>query len=262
MPPPNHTDDKQKPGATFQDRMDAVRKILAESDFYVILDVERTCLQIEIRRAYISKSRLIHPDKLRNNDESTKAFQKIASAYETLYDPQRREEYDLYGKRYHSMNSEATLSNALAQIFTEFMQGEFENLLQIVEFINTQNPDIAISRDSAKQFFAQVHDVVVVAGRYCSVAKFEIMKLYEIQQQLRRLSYFDVLGRLRLTIRMTRIFLSIPVALNRHVTERQIMNEGFENVLDGVAGWLEHSEKSIGWVKGWVGSKRTSWWGF
>jgi hypothetical protein len=99
----------------------------------------------------------------------------------------------------------------------------------------------------------------LVAGDYLNVAKFEVMRLYEIQQELRSLSYFDVLGRLRLTIQMTRVFLSIPIKMNTHVTDRQIMNQQFTNVLGGVTGFLESSENSISNLNGWV--KRRSWFG-
>ncbi|KAI9595416.1 hypothetical protein BDF19DRAFT_422709 [Syncephalis fuscata] len=242
-----------------EDRIAMVEQILAENDFYQILGLERSCAQNEIRRAYISRSRVIHPDKMRNSESSTQAFQKLSSAYETLSNPSRRRDYDVSGRRYHSHNSEETLSNALAQFFSEFMAGDFDNLLQIVEFLNSQNPELAINKDSARRFFHQIRDVALVAGQYLSVAKFEVMRLYEIQQELRSLSYFDVLGRLRLTIQMTRVFLAIPIKMNTHVTDRQIMNQQFTNVLGGVTGFLETSENGISNLNGWV--KRRSWFG-
>ncbi|KAI8049531.1 DnaJ domain-containing protein [Syncephalis plumigaleata] len=242
-----------------KDRIVMVEQILAENDFYGILGLERTCAQNEIRRAYISRSRIIHPDKMRNSESSTQAFQKLSSAYETLSNPTRRRDYDVSGRRYHSQNSEETLSNALAQFFSEFMAGDFDNLLQIVEFLNSQNPELAINKESARRFFHQIRDVALVAGQYLNVAKFEVMRLYEIQQELRSLSYFDVLGRLRLTIQMTRVFLAIPIKMNTHVTDRQIMNQQFTNVLGGVTGFLETSENGISNLNGWV--KRRSWFG-
>ncbi|RKP22556.1 hypothetical protein SYNPS1DRAFT_25660, partial [Syncephalis pseudoplumigaleata] len=183
----------------------------------------------------------------------------LSSAYETLSNPTRRREYDISGRRYHSQNSEETLSNALAQFFSEFMAGDFDNLLQIVEFLNSQNPELAINKESARRFFHQIRDVALVAGQYLNVAKFEVMRLYEIQQELRSLSYFDVLGRLRLTIQMTRVFLAIPIKMNTHVTDRQIMNQQFTNVLGGVTGFLESSENGISNLNGWM--KRRSWFG-
>ncbi|RKP11475.1 DnaJ domain-containing protein, partial [Piptocephalis cylindrospora] len=208
-------------------RLRIVREILLQKDYYGVLGLDRTATTTQVRRAYFAKCKLVHPDKMGNSVEATRAFQKVSSAYETLHDPARRKDYDVHGRRYHSANSEETLSNALSQIFSEFMAGDFDNLMQIVEFINTQNPELGINQDGARRFFTQVRDVVVLAGKYLSVAKFEVIRLYEIQQELRALSYFDVLGRLRLTIQMTRVFLSIPIKCNTHVTDRQIMNDQF-----------------------------------
>jgi uncharacterized protein (UPF0297 family) len=183
---------------------------------------------------------------------------ELSSAYETLIDPSKRTDYDIHGKRFQSRNSEETLSNALQQIFAEFMAGDFDNLMQIVGYINAQNPELAVNEESAKKFFHQVRDVVLVTSKYVNVAKFEIMKLIHVQQQLRQLSYFDVLGRLRLTVQMTRIFLSIPVRMNQHVTDRQIMGSQMESVLGGVAGLLEAGEQSLSGIGSWAG-RMLSW---
>lgn len=79
------------------------------------------------------------------------------------------------------------------------------------------------------------------------------MHIFEIQQELRQLSYFDLLGRLRLTIQMTRIFLSIPIKMNQHVTDRQIMGPQLETVLGGVTGMLEVSERGLNGLGGFMG---------
>ena len=43
--------------------------------------------------------------------------------------------------------------------------------------------------------------------------------MYEIQQSLRQLSYFDVFGRLRLTLQLARVTLSIPMAIDQAMKE-------------------------------------------
>lgn len=55
----------------------------------------------------------------------------------------------------------------------------------------------------------------VAAGKkYLSIIRFELIRLYEIQHSLRQLSYFDVFGRLRLTLQLARVTLSIPMAID------------------------------------------------
>ena len=51
--------------------------------------------------------------------------------------------------------------------------------------------------------------------KYLRLLKFEIIRLYEIQHSLRSLSYFDIVGRLRLTLALTRVTLEIPLVLDK-----------------------------------------------
>lgn len=59
-------------------------------DLYNILGVDKTASPEEIKRAYRKLASKHHPD--RGGD--TARFQEIQSAYETLSDPQRRQQYD------------------------------------------------------------------------------------------------------------------------------------------------------------------------
>ena len=63
-------------------------------NFYNILEVEETASIEEIKKAYRRLSMICHPDKNNNNQESTAKFQKIAEAYETLGDKDKKREYD------------------------------------------------------------------------------------------------------------------------------------------------------------------------
>ncbi|CAG8829446.1 21672_t:CDS:1, partial [Racocetra persica] len=69
--------------------------------------------------------------------------------------------------------------------------------------------------------------------KYVKIVQFELIRLYEIQQQLRSLSYFDVFGRLRLTIQLARITLTIPLLIDNsmkaefeHLGGKSGMNKG------------------------------------
>lgn len=64
-----------------------------EVDHYLILGVERTASEDEIRKAFKRAALLAHPDKGGSNEE----FQALARAYEILGDRERRERYDKFG---------------------------------------------------------------------------------------------------------------------------------------------------------------------
>jgi hypothetical protein len=62
---------------------------------------------------------------------------------------------------------------------------------------------------------SNAHEIAAAGQRYLRLIKFELIRLYEIQHSLQSLSYFDVYGRLRLTLALTRVTLEIPMVLDR-----------------------------------------------
>lgn len=63
--------------------------------FYTVLEVPENANLDEIKKSYRRLSMLYHPDKNKNNPEATAKFQKISEAYETLGDPEKKNEYDM-----------------------------------------------------------------------------------------------------------------------------------------------------------------------
>jgi DnaJ family protein A protein 5 len=66
-----------------------------KTDYYVLLGVEETATGIELKKAYRKKALQFHPDKNPDDIENTtKLFNEVRVAYETLIDPQERSWYD------------------------------------------------------------------------------------------------------------------------------------------------------------------------
>src|SRR6267154_1341762 len=66
-------------------------------DFYIILGVERAANVSDIKRAYKRLARRFHPDINPGDRMAAAQFRQIAEAYETLSDPDRRQQYDARG---------------------------------------------------------------------------------------------------------------------------------------------------------------------
>lgn len=71
-----------------------------DTEYYDILGLSKTASKGEIKKAYYKLAKKYHPDKAEPNqkDEFTKKFQKIGEAYEILFDDEKRQTYDQFGK--------------------------------------------------------------------------------------------------------------------------------------------------------------------
>lgn len=71
------------------------------STLYDVLGVRENATKEEIKKAYRGLQMKYHPDKNNNSPESIEMTQRLNEAYETLCDPQKRENYDMTRKHGH-----------------------------------------------------------------------------------------------------------------------------------------------------------------
>ena len=64
-------------------------------DFYLVLGVDQSASEADIKRAYRRLARRCHPDINPGDRAAELHFREILAAYETLVDPDRRHRYDL-----------------------------------------------------------------------------------------------------------------------------------------------------------------------
>ena len=63
-----------------------------------MLGVGRSADEKEIKRAFRTLARKYHPDANPGNKEAEKKFKEISEAYEVLRDPEKRAQYDRFGR--------------------------------------------------------------------------------------------------------------------------------------------------------------------
>src|SRR5215210_2663095 len=68
-----------------------------ERDLYAVLGVERGASDAEIKRAFRRLAQQWHPD-VNQEPAAQERFKEINEAYQVLSDPQRRQQYDLFGR--------------------------------------------------------------------------------------------------------------------------------------------------------------------
>jgi len=90
-------------------------------NLYEILEVSETSSIDEIKKSYRKLSMMYHPDKNKNNPDATSKFQKISEAYETLGDPEKKQEYDAMRNnpfsKMMSGNGQNPMDDLLANLF-------------------------------------------------------------------------------------------------------------------------------------------------
>ncbi len=68
-----------------------------ETDYYQLLEIERTANDATIKTSYRKLAMKFHPDRNPGDGEAEARFKSISEAYECLKDPQKRAAYDRFG---------------------------------------------------------------------------------------------------------------------------------------------------------------------
>lgn len=92
------------------------------ADYYELLDVDRSASADEIKRSYRRLARQLHPDANPGDPSAEARFKDVALAYEILSDPQRRQQYDMYGEA--GPQGGSPFGGGFGDIFDMFFNGQ------------------------------------------------------------------------------------------------------------------------------------------
>ena len=92
------------------------------NNYYDILGVDKNATPEEIKKAYRKMAIKYHPDK-NNTKEAEDMFKKAAEAYDVLKDPNKKSQYDKYGRvggNNQGFNSQSGFGFDMNDIFSQF----------------------------------------------------------------------------------------------------------------------------------------------
>ena len=70
-----------------------------DNEYYELLNIPRDANDDQIKKSYRKLAMKYHPDKNPDNPEAEEKFKKINEAYTCLSDPEKRKDYDRFGKQ-------------------------------------------------------------------------------------------------------------------------------------------------------------------
>ncbi|KAJ7052503.1 hypothetical protein C8F01DRAFT_1332423 [Mycena amicta] len=246
--------------STSNNRDSALSEILATDDLYSILGVTKSdnLDKLKLRRAYLRRSRACHPDKFPNNPEATHAFQKIAPLGAS-YDL-RPSKYDVFSAHPTHVAQE-TFRSIVMGVFDDFLEGDLEMIRTLLKAVNDINPSLSMGDEGINSILNSLQRIRerALTCRTCIYALHaEMTRVLEIQHSFRQLSFFDLRTRTRLIVELTRITLSLPLALERAIVQQNvtytdertlnseaILPQQVTILIRGVDVLLQHMEKML-----------------
>lgn len=224
-------DVNQTEGSFIEQKDDIIQDVLEEEDLYKILGAARNASAAELRRCYLERSKICHPDKPPFHPLSTSAFQRLGFAFDILKSPSTRRTYDRASKPTSSqlpdkttfLGGEHTFRSAVEAILHEFMTGDFVIVRRWLESLHAQYPHL-VSEEvviNVERSFIRIRELVLTTRTYALLVYIELGRIHRVQKRLMGLGYFDVVGRARLTIHLVRVTLAVPMRVDRALKKRE-----------------------------------------
>ncbi|MFT5353081.1 MAG: curved DNA-binding protein [Polyangiales bacterium] len=93
---------------------------MAEQDYYKTLGVARSASAAEVKTAYRSLAKKLHPDRNPDDPNAESQFKKVTAAYEVISDPKKRDLFDRFGEMGLHENFDPNVHGAAAGMGGDF----------------------------------------------------------------------------------------------------------------------------------------------
>ncbi|KAB8297724.1 hypothetical protein EYC80_001526 [Monilinia laxa] len=222
---------------TLSDKDDVIQSILNEEDLYKILGAQRSATCAELRRCYLERSKICHPDKIPFHPLSTRAFQRLAFSFEILKSPSSRRTYD--SASFTSSSSPATTSlptkhpspslasdnlfrTTVSSLIHDFLTGDFITIRSLLSSLNSQYPHLMNTdvTSSVEIAFVKVRELVMRGRIWALLIYIEMRRIWRVQKRLMGLRRWDLVGKARMFVLLVRVVVAVPVRVDRALRER------------------------------------------
>ncbi|KAI5805195.1 hypothetical protein EDC01DRAFT_642531 [Geopyxis carbonaria] len=235
------------PTATKSHKARLIEEILSSPPHahHAVLGAPRSATPAELRRCYLDRSKIIHPDKPPFHAASTTAFQRLSHSYSTLTAPSPSPPF----AHPSPIASETTFRAAVSSILQEFLHGDFQLVRRLLSALARQYPSIvtADAINSIEHAFTRLRELALTTQCYALLLAIELGRLHRVQKRVRALRYLDVVGRVSGTLQLVKVTLAIPVRVDRALKEREkrrrgapaggvLLNESVAKVLEFIVG--------------------------
>ncbi|KAL7276472.1 hypothetical protein RUND412_000534 [Rhizina undulata] len=224
--------EKQSHALTKKARL--IEDILTEPDLYRVLGAQRTATEFELRKHYLERSKIVHPDKLPHHPGSTGAFQRLSHAYEILKKPSLRSHYDRESRRSVGrdpsfpykptfIGGDQTFKGAVESILNDFLHGDFALVRKLLEALKQQYPNIVNEEVivALERAWGRIRELILTTRTYALLISIELSRIHRVQKKLFSLGYLDVIGRIRLTKQLVQVTLAVPVRVDRALKRKE-----------------------------------------
>lgn len=91
-------------------------------DYYAVLGVSCAASQADIRKSYFALAKKMHPDRQGLTQDAQQSFTAIRAAYDTLYDEEKRKQYDYKWQRAQHNDSCVWLCSFVWDLYSFYQQ--------------------------------------------------------------------------------------------------------------------------------------------
>jgi len=130
---------------------ETARTSVSDSTYYDVLGIKPGSSSKDIKRAYFAKAKVVHPDKNPDDEEAANEFIQLHKAYQTLSDPQLREEYDQWGSSSSSSDESFNVEVFFEILFGSQIVEPYIGQLAVASFVNKLRSLSHLSSDDGSQ---------------------------------------------------------------------------------------------------------------